>query len=164
VTGQERGEIRQVIKEIRELTETLGKLEELKQLEVAAEINRLLRYLEGRAGIEPKIEKKPLGFTDGNYLTDDQKEDAIKYALAILNNDSLMLSDLISCPVDRRIVGLRLRILEKYLPRYKTRYPDNAIVEKFFDADKEPQSEPQSNVIDVSNLWRPKGQKGGNEE
>ncbi len=157
MTAQERREIGQVIKEVRELAATLGKLEELKQLNVAEGINRLLRYLEGRAGIEPKIEKKPLELTDGNYLTNDQKEDAIKYALAILNNDSLMLSDLISCPVDCRIVGLRLRILEKYLPRYKTRYPDEfEIVETFYNAGKEPQSEPQSNVIDVSNIWRQK--------
>ena len=153
MTAQERREIGQVIKEIRELTATLGKLEEINQLKVADEINRLLRYLEGRAGIEPKIEKKPLELTDGNYLTNDQKEDAIKYALAILNDDSLMLSDLISCPVDCRIVGLRLRILEKYLPRYKTRYPDELeIVETSYNAGNKSQDEQQSNVIDVYNL------------
>jgi len=164
VTAKERREIKEIIKEIREFTAAFGKLEEINQLQVADEINRLLRYLEGRAGIEPKIEKKPLGFTDGNFLTDDQKEEAIKYALAILNNDNLMLSDLISCPVDRRIIGLRLRILERYLPRYKTRYPDNAgIVEQFHNPGNESQGEPQSNVIDASDLWRPKGQKGGNE-
>ncbi len=157
MTRQERREIEQVIKEIRELTATLGKLKELKQLNVADEINRLLRYLEGRVGIESKIEKKPLGFTAGNYLTDDQKEDVIKYALAILNNNSLMLSNLISQPADCLIVGLRLQILEKNLPQYKTRYPNNAgIVQTFYNAENEPRSEPQTNVIDATNLWRSK--------
>lgn len=157
MTAQERREIKEIIKEIRELTATLGKLKELNQLKVADEINRLLRYLEGRAGIEPKIEKKPLGFTDGNFLTDDQKENTINYALAVLNNTQLMLNT--TTDFAELAIGIGLRILERQLPRYKTRYPDNAIVEKYYDTDNEPQSEPRSNVIDVSDLWRPKGHK-----